>query len=79
MTANDVVQLIAVKELPCDIRAKLAADAPFTWRSAKHGLGVGPQQFAHDSLLWRLAVPVRGADVVQSHVVLKSNTNPSLC
>ena len=70
MTADDVVQMIVVKELPGDIRPKLATHAPFTWRSAKHGLRVGPQQFAHNPLLWWLPASFRGADVVQRDVVL---------
>ena len=70
MTADDVVQLIVVKELPGDIRPKLATHAPFTWRSAKHGLGVGPQQLTHDPLLRRLPASFRGTDVVQHDVVL---------
>ena len=75
MTANDVVQLIAVKELPGDIRAKLAADAPFTWRSAKHGLGIGPQQLTHDSLLRRLPAAFRGAGFES----LEGGSLPVLC
>ena len=70
MTANNVVQLIVVKELPRDIRSELAPDASLAWRPAQHGLRIGPEQLAHDPLLGRLPASFRGTDVVQRDVVL---------
>ena len=70
MAANDVVQLVVVKELPGHIWTELASHSSLAGRPAQHGLRIGPEQLAHDPLLRRLPTPLGGPDVVQGDPVL---------
>ena len=64
VAADHVVQAVELQEPVGDVGAELAADAALGRRAAGKGLGVGPQELAHDAVLGWLAVAGGGTDVV---------------
>ena len=77
--ASDYVsEVVSLEELLRDVGAELAADAPLARGPARHRLRVRPQQLAHYPLVWRLAIALRLADVIQGHVVLWKENEDSM-
>ena len=75
MASDDILEAVVFQEAPRDVGPELAAHPSLAGRPPVHGLGVGPQQLAHDPLLGRLLVPLGGLDVRQGDVVLAEQTS----
>lgn len=78
VTADDVVEAVALEEVRGDVRTKLAADASFGRGPAAHGVRVAPQELAHNALFRRLPIPFSLSDVVKSYPVLKKRQDQAM-
>ena len=75
VTPDDVLQVVVLQEPPGHIRTKLTSHSSLAGTATIHGLGVRPEQLTHDTLLWRLSVPVCSLDISQLDIILAEQSS----
>jgi hypothetical protein len=58
MGADNAIEVIGGAKVGGDVGAELDANAAFGGRASEVGLRVGPEHFAHESLIGRLLEPI---------------------